>query len=403
MSGPATPPDPAVPAAPALPHRTGVVIVGAGPTGLALAARLASEGVDLLLLDRQPEGAHTSRAGVVHARTLEVLEPVGAAAPLVERGLRLTRFGVRRGRHRLATVTFDGLPTPYPYALMIPQYETEAVLLERVRALGGDSAAARRPYTVTGVGQGPGEAVVTVDGPRGTETVRAAYVVGADGMRSTVREASGIGYRGGRYAQSFALADVAMDRRPVRGEVSMLLGPDGPIVVAPLPGDVFRVVAAVREAPPEPDAAFVQRVLDERAGGQWRIGELMWSSRFHVHHRIADRYRAGRVLLAGDAAHVHSPAGGQGMNIGIQDACSLGRALADVLLRDADPEVRLDAYERERRPAAERVIAFTDRLTRAATVRSLPARAGRDALLRLLGHVPAWRTRLAAELAGLRS
>ncbi|SEP88664.1 FAD-dependent oxidoreductase [Streptomyces radiopugnans] len=396
MSGPART------TVPALPDRTDVVIVGAGPTGLALAAHLASAGVGFLLLDRRPEGAGTSRAGVVHARTLETLEPVGAAAPLVERGLRLTRFGIRRGRHRLATVAFDGLPTPYPYALLLPQYETEAVLLDRVRALGG-SGAVRRPYTVTGVGQEPGGAVVTVDGPRGTETVRAAYAVGADGMRSTVREAAGIGYRGGRYAQSFALADVRMEWLPGREEVSMLLGPDGPIVVAPLPGDVFRVVAAVREAPGEPDAAFVQRVLDERAGGQGRVGEVLWSSRFHVHHRIADRYRAGGILLAGDAAHVHSPAGGQGMNIGIQDACALGRALADVLTRGADPDTRLDAYERERRPVAERVISFTDRLTRAATVRSLPVRAGRDATLRLLGLVPAWRTRLAAELAGLRS
>ncbi|MCG3041422.1 FAD-dependent monooxygenase [Streptomyces sp. S1A] len=388
---------------PALPGRTDVVIVGAGPTGLALAAHLASAGVAFLLLDRLPQGAGTSRAGVVHARTLETLEPVGAAAPLVERGLRVTRFGVSRGRHRLATVAFDGLPTPYPYALMLPQHETEAVLRGRVRSLSGDRAPVRRPYTVTGLGQEPGGVTVTVDGPRGTQTVRAAYAVGADGMRSTVREAAGIGYRGGRYAQSFVLADVRMDWRPGREEVSMLFGPDGPALVAPLPGDVFRLVAAVPEAPGEPDAALVQRVLDERADGQGRVGELLWGSRFHAHHRIADRYRAGRIVLAGDAAHVHSPAGGQGMNIGIQDAGALGRALADILLRGADPDARLDAYERERRPAAERVIAFTDRLTRAVTARSLPVRAGRDVTLRLLGHVPAWRTRLAAELAGLRT
>ncbi|MBN3929543.1 FAD-dependent monooxygenase [Streptomyces verrucosisporus] len=387
---------------PALPGRTDVVIVGAGPTGLALAAHLASAGVAFLLLDRLPQGAGTSRAGVVHARTLETLEPVGAAAPLVERGLRVTRFGVSRGRHRLTTVTFDGLPTPYPYALMLPQHETEAVLQDRVRALCGDHAPARRPYTVTGLGQEPGGVTVTVDGPQGTQTVRAAYAVGADGMRSTVREAAGIGYRGGRYAQSFVLADVRMDWRPGRGEVSMLFGPDGPVLVAPLPGNVFRLVAAVPEEPGEPDATLVQRVLDERAGGQGRVGEMLWGSRFHVHHRIADRYRAGRIVLAGDAAHVHSPAGGQGMNIGIQDAGALGRALADVLLHGAEPDTRLDAYERERRPAAERVITFTDRLTRAVTARSLALRAGRDMTLRLLGRVPAWRTRLAAELAGLR-
>jgi len=174
--------------------------------------------------------------------------------------------------------------------------------------------------------------------------------------------------------------------------VALTFGAAGLTVVAPLPGGRYRVVATVDEAPPTPDLAFVQRLLDERSPGRAIITELAWSSRFRVHHRVADRYRAGRVLLAGDAAHVHSPAGGQGMNTGIQDGFALGNALA------TDD---LDNYESQRRPVAQRVVAFTDRMTRIATTRNRHARLTRNAALPLLGKIPAFTTKLATELAEL--
>lgn len=171
--------------------------------------------------------------------------------------------------------------------------------------------------------------------------------------------------------------------------------------MAPLPGGSdapggtasrYRVVATVAEAPAEPDLAFVQGLLDERAPGRARLHTLVWASRFRVHHRVADRYRAGRLLLAGDAAHVHSPAGGQGMNTGIQDGYALGRALAE-----GDP----DAYEAARRPVALHVVALTDRMTRIATTGNPVLRAVRNTALPLLTRVPALRNRLATELAEL--
>ncbi|MEU3462066.1 FAD-dependent monooxygenase [Streptomyces sp. NPDC006733] len=370
----------------ALPATTRVAIVGAGPTGLALAVTLAGAGVDFVLLDRLAEGANTSRAGVVHARTLEVLDELGASAALVERGLVVERFRVRDGRRALAALDFGRLPTPHPYTLLVPQYDTEAVLLARLRELGGD---VHRPYEVAKAEQD--EDGVTLTMATG-ETLRAAYAVGADGMHSVVREAAGIGFTGSAYEQSFVLADVTMEWAPGRAEVALQFHAAGLVVIAPLPQDRYRVVATVDDAPREPDAAYVQRVLDERAPGQAKVTGLVWSSRFRVHHRVADSYRNGRLLLAGDAAHVHSPAGGQGMNTGIQDAFALGRALA---------EDRLDGYEAQRRPVAERVVAFTDRMTRIATTRNPLLRTARNLLLPVAGRVPAFRTRLTTELAEL--
>jgi 2-polyprenyl-6-methoxyphenol hydroxylase-like FAD-dependent oxidoreductase len=184
----------------------------------------------------------------------------------------------------------------------------------------------------------------------------------------------------------------------------LFLSPAGLMVVAPLPGGRHRVVATLDNAPERPDISDVQRVLDERgpAPGAARVEEIGWSSRFRVHHRLADRYRAGRVFLAGDAAHVHSPAGGQGMNTGIQDAVALGHALAEMLAgRAGDRE--LDQYERTRRHVAERVVGFTDRITRMATLRSGRARWARNVAIGVIGRIPAVRRRLAIELAGLRN
>ncbi|MFD9328636.1 FAD-dependent oxidoreductase [Streptomyces sp. NPDC060065] len=369
----------------ALPARTEVAVVGAGPAGLALAVTLAASGVDFVVLDKLAEGANTSRAAVVHARTLEVLDELGASEELIARGIQVTRFAVREGSRRLLTVPFEKLPTAHPYTLMVPQYETESVLLDRLRALGGD---VHRPYEVASVVQD--EDGVTLTMSTG-ETLRAAYAVGADGMHSTVREAAGIGFTGSAYSESFVLADAVMDWAPGPSEVSLTFGTDGLTVVAPLPGGHYRVVATVDDAPPTPDLAFVQRLLDERAPGQAKVTGIAWSSRFRVHHRVADRYRAGRLFLAGDAAHVHSPAGGQGMNTGIQDGYALGQALATG---------RLDDYEARRRPVAQRVVAFTDRMTRMATTRNPMARVVRNIALPLLGHT-AIPKKLATELAEL--
>jgi 2-polyprenyl-6-methoxyphenol hydroxylase-like FAD-dependent oxidoreductase len=383
------------------PANADVVIVGAGPAGLTLAASLATASVDFVLLDRQAEGANTSRAAVVHARTLEVLETLGITQGLVERGTVIPKFTVRDRDRVLMSLAFDHLPTAYPYALMVPQNVTEALLLERLHELRGDVL---RPYEVVGVSQDDDGATVTstcADG--GRFQTRARYVVGSDGMYSTVRDQAAIGFAGAAYAHSFVLADVRMAWPLGREEAEIFFCDAGLAVVAPLPGEKhYRIVAAVDEAPERPSLAEVRTILDNYGPSAGvRIEEILWSGRFRVHHRVAEAYRAGRILLAGDAAHVHSPAGGQGMNTGIQDAVKLAEVLTVVL---AGGDVgRLDEYERVRRPIAQRVVAFTDRMTRIATLESRPKRALRNTAMALFGRVPQVRDRLTLELSELNN
>ena len=372
---------------------TDVLIVGAGPVGLTLAAALAAAGTRSTVIDRLAEGSNTSRAAVVHARTLEALEPIGVAHRLVARGLQAQRFTIRDRDRVLVPIAFDTLPTPYPYTLMVSQAVTESVLLQRLRELGGRVL---RPRSLADLAQDTAGATATLDdGSR----LRARYVVGADGMHSTVRERTRIAFSGAAYGESFVLADVRLSGGVPQSEVILYFSPAGMVVVAPLPDGVHRIVATVDEAPEHPDVAFVQALLDARGPEQERavVHEVLWSSRFRVHHRVADVYRQGRVLLAGDAAHVHSPAGGQGMNAGILDAMSLARALNRALAGD---EAALDAYGAERRPVAQQVVALADRLTRLATVR--PAlRAWRNLVLSALARLPVFRRKLAWQLSGL--
>jgi 2-polyprenyl-6-methoxyphenol hydroxylase-like FAD-dependent oxidoreductase len=380
-----------------LPKNVDVVVVGAGPSGLALAATLRQAGADALVLEKAAQGAGTSRAAVVHARTLEVLEQLGVSSRMVAEGRVVPTFTMRSGSRVLIRIDFAGLPTAYPYTLMLPQSRTEAILAERLAELGGE---VQRPYVVTGVTSTADGAAVAVAGPDGRpQTVHARYVVGADGMHSAVREVAGIGFTGGRYEQSFVLADVRMDWPLSPEEVQLYLSPAGLVVVAALPGGHHRVVATMDDAPEQIDGADVQALLDERTVAGARVEEVAWSSRFRVHHRVADAYRRGPVFLVGDAAHVHSPAGGQGMNTGIQDAVDLGGALQVALAGAGD--AALDGYEERRRPVAQRVVALTDRATRMSTLRSGMARAARDAALSVMGHIPAVQHRLAFQLAKL--
>lgn len=371
-----------------------VLIVGAGPTGLTLAAALAAGGVRPTVVDSLAEGSNTSRAAVVHAHTLEVLETIGVADRLTQKGLHVAQFTIRDRDRVLVSLRFDDLPTRYPFTLMISQAATEAILLARFLEYGG---VILRPRTVTEVVQDADGVTVTIEGG---EQLRARYLVGADGMHSIVRERAGIAFPGGSYSESFSLADVRLVGGVPSDEVILYFSPEGMVVVAPLPDGIHRIVATVDSAPEHPTVDYVQDLLDRRGPERERaiVKDLIWGSRFHVHHRVAETYRAGRILLAGDAAHVHSPAGGQGMNAGIQDAMVLRDALITALAGGG--ERPLDAYTEVRRPIAKEVVALADRLTRLATV-GRPLRPLRNALLRAIARVPTVRRRITWQLSGL--
>lgn len=382
----------------AVPERTDILICGAGPSGLALAVALAHRGIPFLLCDRLAEGQNTSRAAVVHARTLERLEMLGVAETLVAQGNPVPVFTMRERDEVLLRLDFSGLPTAYPYALILPQNRTEAALRQRLRELGG---AIHWRHAVESVAvKGEGAEVVLRDEAETLATVSARFVVAADGFHSTVREAAGIPFRTGTYAQSFVLADVRGPWPLGAQEVQLFLGERGLMVAAPFAADHLRLVATCDEAEPHPPLDLFRAILAERGPAGARLDALVWSSRFRVHHGVAARYRAGPLFLVGDAAHVHSPAGGQGMNTGIQDAIRLGALLADVLRDGADP-ASLDRYEAERRPVAEGVVAMTDRMTRLAALRGGLPRAARNLVLRGVGRLPALRRVIATRIAEL--
>ena len=377
---------------------TEVLIAGAGPTGLALAAELMRRGADPLIIDRQPAGTNTSRACVVHARTLEVLEPLGVTRDLLAQGVKVPIFRIRDRDRALITIDFSEIPSPYRFTLMLPQDKVERALLNHLEDLGGGVV---RPSELVGYEASQSHVDVQVQVEGATRTIAAQWLIGCDGMHSAVREQSGIEFAGGAYEQSFVLADVHMDWPLSREEVSLFYSPDGLVVVAPLPEQRFRIVATVDEAPELPSRDFVQAVLDRRgpSANPGHIRDVVWSSRFHIHHRVAQTPRKGRVLLCGDAAHVHSPAGGQGMNTGIQDSVSLADALTNTL-QDGD-DSRLDGWASERHEVATNVVALTDRMTRMATMKSPTGQALRNFAVAFAGHLPPVRAAWARTLAEL--
>ena len=386
--------------APNHPFHTDVLIVGAGPTGLILATTLLRAGVSTIIVDKLATGQNTSRAAVIHAHTLDELNELGIATKLEHQGLKLTRFSLRDRDRRLVDLSFDKLPSEHSHLLMLTQDVTEQILRDHLADAGRH---VRWGCNVQALTEIPGGVEATLlSAPGVTETVRARYVVGADGVNSLVRKTAGIGFTGESYEDSFVLADVEMDWDHGRDEVMLFFSPAGLLVVAPLPGGRFRLVATLDDAPEKPGLADVQALLDARGPtrGGARITHVQWSSRFRLHHRVADEYRRGRFLLVGDAAHAHSPAGGQGMNTGIVDACVLGKLLTAVLVHGRE-DAHLDLYESLRRPAAQQVLGLAGRLTRMATVKSRIGRRARNMFLRVVGKVPSMRRKLQMELSGL--
>jgi 2-polyprenyl-6-methoxyphenol hydroxylase-like FAD-dependent oxidoreductase len=356
-----------------------VVVVGAGPTGLTLAGRLRQFGISVRLVDRQLERVHESRALAMQPRTLEVLRGLGIAETLVARGNDAVQLRIHFGERMVGMRLFDiGLEdTAFPFLLFISQAETEAILNEQLAARGVPVERGVELVSFSSDSDGVACVLRSVDG--GTEQVRCRYLVGCDGAHSAVREGAGIPFEGGTYPQTFVLADLEVDGELERGAAHSFLGGEGILLFFPLGRPATWRIVGIRPTSEEPGdceqgtepltLAELQRICDRFTGGTLRLHDPAWLTYFRVHHRQAARYRSGRVFVAGDAAHVHSPAGAQGMNTGIQDAWNLGWKLALVAHGLADPAL-LETYEAERLPVGRFVLRFTDRASSVATTDS---------------------------------
>ena len=348
-----------------------VLVVGAGPTGLTLAAQLRAFGATVRIVDRQLDRVHESRALGVQPRTLEVLRGLGVAQELLARGndavwVQLHAAG-RVVRVRLFGLGLDD--TAYPFLLLVSQADTEQVLGDH---LAGRGVPVERGIEVVGFHADPDAVTCTLRHRDGrTEQVRARYLAGCDGAASTVRRGAGIPFKGGAYPQTFALADLEADGLD-RDAAHAFLGQVGILLFFPLGRPAsWRLLAMHpglrgRREPAQPSLGELQALADAFTGGHIALRDPVWRTYFGLQHRHATRYRAGPVFLAGDAAHVHSPAGAQGMNTGIQDAWNLGWKLA-LVGRGLAEEALLDSYDAERRPVGGFVVRFTDRAFSVAT------------------------------------
>lgn len=372
-----------------------VVVVGAGPVGLWLAAELRLAGIDVIVLEQRDERDPNSKALTIHPRTIEVLDSRGMADAALVEGMRVPtgHFAVLESR-----LDFAGLGTPYPFTLALLQTRTEELFEERARALGAD---VRRGVRVDGLGiRDDGVTVLCAGGD-----VEAGWVVGCDGVRSTVRDAAGIGFPGSAATCLGWLADVELAERP-EPPIFSLWNDEGQLMGVPLPGGSYRLVGIAREDvrtdwPGELTLEEVRRKTVAIAGRDWGMHSSAWLSRFGNAARQAQRYRSGRVLLAGDAAHQHMPAGGVGMNVGIQDAMNLGWKLA-ATVHGAAPEDLLDSYETERHPVGRDLLRSTQAQTALMSNFSPDGRQLRALMSELIGEAPDLAVGLAERLSGLR-
>jgi len=377
-----------------------VLVVGAGPTGLTLTAQLLARGIHARVIDKGEGPAPQSRALGIHARTLELLDTMGLADAFIGQGHRVRRVRMYAGQRNLLDLDLARNGSRYGFTLHLPQSQTETLLRARVLELGGTIE--QRVELVRLSERGDAVDAALRDAAGREIEVSAGYVVGCDGAHSRVRHQIGLPFEGQPYPQDWLLADVALDGAGTDDAVHAFFRPNGlPLVCVPMGGQRWRLVMAnAGDRGGQPTFAEIQELVAERAPWPIEVSDPEWLSSFRCHLRSATSYRRGPVLLAGDAAHIHSPAGGQGMNTGMMDAHNLAWKLALVADGRA-PDALLDSYGQERVPVASGVLEFTDRLVRLLTMRNRAKRAVRDTVIPVVSRVPVVQHAAARKLSQL--
>ena len=378
-----------------------VLIIGAGPVGMTLASELTRYGVGVRIVDKAPRRTDKSKALVLWSRTLELLDRGIGAAPFVDARFKVGGVTIVAGDKVVGRVAMDGVPSAYAFVLMIPQSETERLLEER---LGEQGVTVERETEASAFAMGPDgvDAVLRrADGRE--ETVRARWLVGCDGAHSAVRHALGVPFAGETLASDWVLADVHMKGYPRPDtDASVHWHRDGVLIIFPISPGRYRILGDLpftdAKVPPAPSLEQIQALIDRRGPAGTAVFDPIWLSGFRINGRKVAEYRRGRVFLAGDAAHIHSPAGGQGMNTGMQDAMNLAWKLA-LVVRGTCGEGLLDSYSPERSAVGDEVLKGAGRLTAAATLKNPVAQGLRN----LVGQVMLGLPRVAHAVADTMS
>ncbi len=364
-----------------------VLVVGAGPVGLTMAAELARYGVGVRVVDKAAARTDKSKALVLWSRTLELIDRMGCGAAFVEAGLMVREADIIAGGATVARIAFEGLMTPHPYGLMLPQSETERLMEQHLNSLGVE---VERRVELTRFVADEDAVTAFLRRPDGSEeTLDVDWMIGCDGAHSAVRHGLGMEFEGDTMPSHFILADVHLTGGPPLDEIKTYWHEAGPLVIFPIAPGRYRIVAdagepKAGEQTPDPTLEEVQALLNQRGPSGVKASDPVWLSGFTINERKVADYREGRVFLAGDAAHVHSPAGGQGMNTGMQDAFNLAWKLALVCRSVACPEPLLGSYSAERSEVGREVLANAGRLTTIALVRGAIAQSIRNHLASML-------------------
>jgi 2-polyprenyl-6-methoxyphenol hydroxylase-like FAD-dependent oxidoreductase len=364
-----------------------VLIVGAGPVGLTLAIELTRYGVSTRLIEKASAPSDKSKALVIWSRTLELMDRMGGVPPFLAAGMKVTGANIFADGKPIGHLSLEGVATPYPFALMLPQCDTERLLAEH---LGRFGVHAERNVALARFEAGDDHVtshLLHADGSE--EACETKWLAGCDGAHSTVRHQLGLEFTGGTIETDWVLADVNLTGARSAHEIEVNWAADGVLAIFPISPGRFRLIADLGPvdalAPrAEPTLADIQALIDRRGPAGMVASSAIWIASFHINERKVADYRAGRVFLAGDAAHIHSPAGGQGMNMGMQDACNLAWKLALVCRGQCAPEPLLSSYSAERSEIGRQVLKATGQLTELAILRGSIKQSLRNHLAHLM-------------------